>query len=308
MVLDLLALALLVGYTVHGSVRGAFRSGVGLASWLGGYGTAAFGTARLAPLVANVTHLPFLLALAVAAVSIVAGSILFGLVMIRIVERIRGVDAFRSRRDRFWGAIFGALQGGLVVLLVGWLGQWMATTAHAGVPLAGGMTSGSTTSHVSGRVIEAGIEAVMDDSNPTSRLAGRLIATPGQSLPRLGRVLKNPRIRGLFADAPFWEHVAAGRIQRALDEPGFLGIAFDRTLRNELAAIGLVRREGAEDPLRFREDARRILETPWMRVLGENPKLRAIPYDPEIQRALDDGDLLTLLRHPDLRRLSDRAP
>ncbi len=309
MLLDLLAIALLVGFTALGSRRGAFRSGIGLTSWVGGYAAAAFGTAGLAPVVANVTGLPFLLALCVTGVAILSGVLALGLVLIKVIEARRGEDAFRTRRDRFAGAIFGALQGGLVVILVGWLGQWLTAASQAGVPIPGGHASTSMTQRLSGHVIEAGIHAAMDQSDPASRIAAKLAVRPGESLPRLQAILENPRIRALMRDSAFWNHISAGRMNEALNEPGFLGIAFDETLRTELAAIGIVRPEAAKDPLRFREDARIAIETigPWLGSIASSSELEILAQDPEIQRALAEGDTLELLTHPEVRSLLERV-
>jgi uncharacterized membrane protein required for colicin V production len=309
MLLDLLAIGLLIGFTILGSHRGAFRSGVGLVSWVGGYAAAALCTARLAPVISDVTGLPFLLSLGVAGVSILALALGLGLALIKFIEHRRGEESFRTGGDRFGGAIFGALQGGLVVLLVGWLGQWLTAASQAGVPIPGGTAATSVTSRVSGRVIEAGMNAALDEADPASRLATNLAVRPAESLPRLQAILENPRIQTLMRDASFWNHVSAGRLNEALNEPGFLGIAFDATLRGELAEVGIVRAEAAEDPLRFREDSMAAIEQigPWLGTIASSPELEILAADPDVQKALAEGDTLTLLTHPEIRSLMERV-
>ncbi len=309
MLLDLLAIALLVGFTVLGSHRGAFRSGIGLVSWVGGYAAAAFLTAPLAPFVASVTGLPFLLALCVASVAILGSSLALGLVLIKVIEAKWRSDLLRTGRDRFAGAIFGALQGGLVVILVGWLGQWLTAASAAGVPIPGGHASTSVTQRWSSHVIEAGIYAAIDESDPAMRFAANLAVRPGESLPKLQGILENPRIQALMRDNAFWSPISAGRMDEALNEPGFLGIAFDETLRTQIADVGMVRPEAAQDPLRFREDAKAAIETigPWLGTIANSPEIEILKRDPEVQRAIANGDTITLLTNPEIRALMERV-
>ena len=138
---------------------------------------------------------------------------------------------------------------------------------------------------------------------------GRLLSRPAQTVERLQRVLANPRIEALQRDRLFWSYVEHGALDQALNRGSFLGIAYDRTLRSELADLGMVSSAARLDSRLFRNSVRETLEQvgPRIQRIREDPALEQLASDPDVHDALEAGDPLRLLQHPEFRALVTRA-
>jgi hypothetical protein len=125
---------------------------------------------------------------------------------------------------------------------------------------------------------------------------------------RVKTLAENPRIVALQRDPVFWRHVQRDALDAALNRASFLGIAYDDTLRQELAEVGLVDRSAALDPRLFRNDVEETLAeiAPKVRSLAGSQELRAVSEDYAVQAALEAGDTVALLRNPRVQELIGR--
>jgi hypothetical protein len=306
--LDLVALVILALFGVIGAVRGALRSGVGLLALVVGYVAALFMAPVIAPMLTRL-GVSDLLALPLAG----TGAFVLGYGGVAgtgaLVRRLRAdEDDDKSPRDRFFGAVFGATRGLLVVLLVSWLALWLdalrATGGDAPIPEIGG----STAAAVTGEVMERGIGAALGNE-PAGRVAARIAARPNVALADLTRVLENPNVEALRSDSLFWTYVEAGSVDAATNRGSFLAVASDAQLRGQLAQLGLVPEEAGRDPGAFRDAFSGVLRElgPPLRRLRNDPGLQELVDDPKVVAMLQSGDTVGLLRHPGIRELVGRV-
>ena len=78
--------------------------------------------------------------------------------------------------------VFGAVRGGLVVLLLSWLALWVDALRVTGTAEILPEISDSSAAAVTGTVVEAGVVAALSDSGPSSRVVARIAAHPGVAL------------------------------------------------------------------------------------------------------------------------------
>jgi uncharacterized membrane protein required for colicin V production len=309
MLLDLLALVLLAIFAVVGALRGALRSGVRLLCWILGYAGAVALAPSLEPVLSQGLGVTPPLSLVAAGTAVLLSVWLLGWVAIRMVESRRDPE-HRSAWDQPAGGLFGALQGGLLVLLLGWLGLWLDAASRLGASLPVAPPKGSVTARVTGMVAERALDvAVGEDADPGVRVAARVAARPGDSVDKVQALLENPRIAALRNDAAFWSYMRHGAVDAALNRGSFLGIAHDETLRRELADLGVVGEAAAADPRLFRNEIRGVAGEVAARVKGiaESPEARALASDPDVRAAVERGDTTGLLAHPGVRRLIAQA-
>ena len=308
MELDLLCLLVLAGFTAVGAIRGTLRSGVRVGCWVFGYIGALVFSPNVAPYLTRYTGLaaPFSFVAAGAGILILVW--VLGALVIRGVEQRFGTETHREGMDGVGGALFGLVQGGLMVLLLGWLTLWMQAAERVGASLPFSPPSASFIAHVSGEVMGKGAELAFGADDPGARVATQLAANPAAMVERVKTLAENPRIVALQRDPVFWRHVQRDALDTALNRASFLGIAYDDTLRQELAEVGLVDRSAALDPRLFRNDVEETLAeiAPKVRSLAGSQELRAVSEDYAVQAALEAGDTVALLRNPRVQELIGR--
>lgn len=309
MVLDLLAAAILTLFAVVGAVRGGLASGLSLFALVGGYiaglvcahlfggvAGAAFGLPLLGPAIAG--------SIGFAAVFLVCG--IFGFFLRRWDAENRG-DLPRGGFDRIMGACFGLARGGLVVVLLGFLGIWLQAARELSPETAVGPdVSGSTTAAFAGLLIEGAVDNVMGDASPGARFAARVAARPGETLKSMQSLLEHPHIQSLQDDPLFWTLIENGASERALNQGSFYRIAHDDSMRADLAKLGLISPEAAADPAMFRAETELMLDElgPRIRGLRNDPEIHRLARDPEVMGMLESGNTLALLRHPGIQTLA----
>jgi hypothetical protein len=140
-------------------------------------------------------------------------------------------------------------------------------------------------------------------------MAVNMAARPKETMEGIQRVLRNPRILALQEDRLFWSYVESGAIDVALNQGSFLGIAYDDTLRKELADVGLIKDYTAADPRLFRAEVKLVLEEvgPRIRGLKNDPAVKQLMNDPNIVLALKQRDHLALIQNPAFRDLIGRV-
>ncbi len=311
MLFDLIALAVLVVFIALGALRGTFAGFLRVATLACAYAAGIFGAAYLGTLVSVLSGSSRLMATALAG----AACFLFVYFVLSVLsaiairyERAHRDDAPRGGVDRTGGAIFGALQACLALLLLGVLGSFLDAAHEAGLPQGSDAAENSFLVGSTQKVVAAGVGAAMGGS-PGGKVAVRLASDPGAALTSTQKVLAHPRVMKLFEDALFWQYVSTGEVDLALGRSSFFAVIHDDELRGELADLGVVDEDARTDPEAFRaqmsETFTRI--APRLRALREDPALAELAAKPEIQDALERGDTMALLAHPDFRRLIDRA-
>jgi hypothetical protein len=311
MAIDLLAVAIIIGFVFLGIRRGTLASGLHIGVLILSYLAAYFAATRLAAPVAEATGLFGLLAGAlVGGIALVGTLVILTAISSRLLrrdhERHQGYS--RSLPDRIGGGAVGATQGILIALLLGWLGLWIEAGRATGSFDFALLSGPSIVRGVSQNVVGAGARAALGDA-AAGRIGANLISQPAETLVGIQSVLDNPRIGALQDDALFWQYVSSGAYDQALNRHSFLGIAYDGTLRGQLVDLGLVTEPSRHDPRLFRNAARELLErtSPALRDLKSDPELHKLAQDPEIQRAINDSDTISLLAHPGFQRVLARA-
>ena len=305
MALDLIAVIVLGGFGAWGAIRGSLRAGVALATWVVGNVGAVLVAPAVSPLLERYAGISSPFSLLVAGVGILGAVWLLGTGVVFGVRRWRGNMAHRAGLDGTGGAVFGLLQGAIVVVLLGWLALLADAAARVdGSSLPG--ANGSLTARISGRTVELALGAALsEDSGLATRMTVRLASRPGESVERIQSLVENPRIAALRDDRLFWSYVRHESYEAALNRGSFLSIAYDETLRHDFAKVGLVDEAAASDPRLFRNDALEMLRqvAPRIQRLAENPEVHALARDPDVQSALESGDTMALLAHPGVRKL-----
>ena len=310
--LDLVGLAILAVFMVMGLLRGTLASLLRIVSLVIAYGAAIWAAPALGPAAAERMSLPSFLGVPI------AGSLAFlatytvlgiGSKLLQSWERRRREGEERSIADRVGGSLLGAVQGAFIMLLIGWLGLWIDAGQASGSLEFVPDTSGSALARVSQVVVETGAAVMIGDDEPSARLAVNMAARPKETMAGMQRVFSNPRIQGLQNDRLFWSYVESGALDAALNQGSFLGIAYDDTLRKELAQVGLIKDYAAADPRLFRAEVKDVLEQvgPRIRGLKNDPAVKQLLSDPEVVAALQARDHLALLQNPAFRDLVTRV-
>ncbi len=312
MLFDLIALVILAVFVAVGAFRGTLAGFLRVATVGLAYVSSFLAATKLGVVVAVLTGFSHLGAAALLGSGVfffvyVAGSVI-SMLLIR-AEHDRRADVPRGAYDRFGGACFGALQAGLAILLLAVFGSVLDAAYRAGVP-QGVDQSGSYLIASTRRVVAHGVGAALGDG-PGSKLAVRLIADPGQVLVSAQQLLASPRFAKLQQDALFWDMATSGElsIDAALNRRSFLELMYDDSTRAQAADLGLVPEEARQDPNAFRAAMRTSLAQagPRIRAIRNDPALAELAQDPDVQNALKSGDGVSLLSHPEFRKLVDRA-
>ena len=309
--LTLVSIALLAIFAGLGAVRGAFTTGMGLASLLVAYAAAVWGAPGLAPAIQSRLDAPAWAALPLAGslcfISAYAAMLFATSLLRRLAERHD--DEARSPRDRFLGAVFGTVRGGLLALLLGVLALWIDALRVTGSELPIPAVEGSAAAAVTSAVVEKGLSAALAGAGPGGRVVARIAARPALALGELQALLEDPSVERLRGDALFWSYVERDNVDAALDRGSFQRMARDPELRGRLVGLGLITPEAADDPGEFRSEVGAVLREvgPRLRGLRNDPELHALLEDPQVVAMLQSGDTIGLLRHPGFRELVDRV-
>ena len=311
MLFDALALGILAIFIALGAYRGALGGFLRVATLFAAYAAGITAATTLAPLIALLSGLSRLMAGALAG----SGAFLFvyvfasvGSALVIRGERARRDDLPRSAFDRAGGAFFGAGQAALALLLLGVLGGFLDAAQSAGLSQGSAAAGDSYLVDSTRRVVAAGVSAAMG-SSPGRNLAVKLASDPGAAVVSTQALLAHPSVVSLQEDPLFWQYVATGEFDLALGRDCFTGIVYDEALRGQLADLGLVGDDARSDPDAFREQVQATLIEvgPRIQAIRSDPALAELAAKPEIRAALQSGNTLALLTHPDFRRLVDRA-
>lgn len=310
--LDLIGLAFLTAFMLMGLLRGTLASFLRIVSLIIAYAVALWAAPQLGPIVGDRMALPTFLAMPIAGALAFAGtytvlSVLSKLVQMWEKHRRDGED--RTTADRIGGAILGGFQGAFLMLLLGWLGLFIQAGRSTGTLESLPDPTGSALTKVSQTVIEVGAAAVVDEKDAGARMTAKMVSRPTETYQNAQRVLSNPRIQALQNDQLFWSYVENGAVDTALNQGSFLGIAYDDTLRGELAELGIIGAHAATDPRLFRNEVHGVLTEvgPRMRNLRSDPAVQALLQNPQVMAAIQAGDYVALMQNPEFRQVISRV-
>ena len=305
-----LAVMILGWFAWKGARRGGTASGMGLATLVVSYTAAIALAPLLAPWITSQSDISQLLAIPIAGTIGFVAAFAGMAIVTKLVRRgsTSADDEGRSARDRFLGGAFGAIRGAMVVLLLSYLALWVDALRLTGVATGIPELGDSATAAITETVVESIVEAALADSGRAGRVVARLAARPGASLVDLQAIVENPLIAEVQGDGLFWANVEAGAIASALNTRSFINLANDAELREQMASIGLIDPEAAENPGLFRAAVAEVLEevAPRIRGLRRDPELQGLLEDPEIVAMLESGDTFGLIRNSRIRDLVAR--
>lgn len=310
--LDLAVVAVFVALAWWGARRGAGESGLRLAALFVAYGAAVLAATGLGAPAAQRLGLP------ATAGMLIAGTGAFLLAQLAVgraagavgrAERRGTPDGRPGRGSRLLGGVFGGLRAAVLLLPLLWLAHLVQGLDAAGVAGALPDLSGARLPVLGGAAARVGAAVVVDETDPAQRMTARLLTEPGETVREAQELLEQPSLLGLRHDADFWAAVEDGEVQRALRRPSFTDAMDDAALRRQLAELGLLDRETAADPAAFRREMKTVLTEVGarLRALRDDPALRALMRDEELQRRIQDGDTLALLADPRFRDLMGRV-
>jgi len=307
---DALVLTLIGLLAAVGASRGARESGFRLAGLVLAYVGASRLALALGSPVAAALGLPTWVG------AVLLGTLVFVLLGLVAGALARGVG--RREREasdglqggsRALGALLGALRGVLLALPLLWVADFAAgASSLLGERLPLRDLQGARLPTLSGALVDAGAQLLLDPANPRDRLETRLLAHPGQAARDFDGVLHDPRVVALVQDSGFWTAAEAGDLDGALRRPSFTGAAQDPAFRRRLAGLALISDQAARDPQAFRKEMADTLAEvmPRVQALLRDPALQKMLADPELQRRVQQGDSLALLERPELRSLIGR--
>ncbi len=313
--IDWIGLAILGLFVLMGARRGALASALRIACPLLAYVAAFFGASLAGPLMTRWFDLPRLLGLALAGtIFFVLGLIGAGAAVWLIHRRLgdRLASWPRSGPDRIGGGLVGAAHGAVILLLLGVLVSFLDALRVSGAAEwlhSMPETESSRLIAVSQAAVEKCIPVALGESGLSTRVATEFLAHPADTVERVQKVLRHPRVDSLLKDRLFWTYVEHNATGKAINQISFLSISYDESLRTDMAELGLVSDGAKSDPREFRNSAKEVLEEvgPRIRELKNDPAFQKLARDPEIRQALAAGDTLQLFRHPEFRSLVSRA-
>jgi uncharacterized membrane protein required for colicin V production len=308
--LDVVALVVLALFAFMGARRGGLASGMALGSLGVAYAAAILAAPRLGPLAAELTGVSEWLGMPLAGSVAFLAAFLVMAVVSKLLGRLTAPEEGegRSPRDRFLGGVFGAVRGGLIVLLLSYLAIWVDALRITGTAPDLPELGSSAAARVTETLVEAGVTAFVDDA-PSGHMIARIAARPGQSIADLQGLMEHPVINELRADELFWSYVEHGNVDAALNRRGAMALIYDAEVRRQLGELGLIDAAAVSDSRVFRAAAADVLRQvgPRLKGLKEDPELQALMRDPEVVAAVQSGNHLALMGHPGFRAVVARV-
>jgi membrane protein required for colicin V production len=315
MLLDLILLSILLLMIGLGAWRGAVISSAGLFAMILGYVGAVAAATSGSGWVAETLAVSQLLAPAIAGT---IGFVVTWLVFSALAEVLIAWDRERVEVggrgvvDRFLGGFFGLARGGLIVVLLALLMNWLdaardlgAVHGLAALPDA----ESSALAGASGTLVEAAVSTALGEAGTAGEVAARLTARPGRALGSVQTIVEDERVTELFADSMFWTLIQNDSIDYAMNRGSIRGIVHDPEMRGRFVDLGLVDETARNDPAIFRAAMAEVLSeiAPRIERLHHDPEIKALGTDPEIIALLESGNTLALINHPRIQRIARRV-
>jgi membrane protein required for colicin V production len=314
MIFDLLFVLVLLAMAALGAWRGAVVSGAGLLGLLLGYAGAVWAALHGSGWVADRLVVPQLVAPAIAGT---IGFVVVWLLMSSAADVVVAWDRSRVEAhgrhffDRGIGGLFGLARGGLIVVLLGLMVNWLdagrdlgALDGLAALPDA----EASAIAGASGDLVGGAVAKALSETGAGGEVAARIVARPGVALGSVQSILEDERLEGLFRDRLFWTLIQNDSIDYAMNRNAIRRIVKDPEMRGRFVDLGLVDEAARENSDLFRNTLAGVLEelAPRVERLHRDPEIQSLASDPEIIRLVQSGDSLALLSHPRIRKIVDR--
>ncbi len=314
MVLDLFFGFVLVSMLALGAWRGAVVSGSGLAGLLCGYGGGVWAAVNLSDWVAERLVVSAIVAPAVAGT---IGFVVVWLVVSSISDVLVAWDRERvelgGRRlfDRGLGGLFGLARGGLIVVLLAVLANWLDAARDLDAVEGLDAMPDAETSFVAGvssDLVEAAVSKALAGTGQAGEVAARITARPGVALGSFQAILQDERLEKIFQDRLFWTLIMNESIDYAMNRNAIRSIVRDPEMRGRFADLGLVSEDAREDSAAFGQALAEVLAelAPKVHRLHQDPEIQALASDPEIIQLVESGNTLALISHPRMKKLVDR--
>lgn len=306
--LDLVALALLGLFAFLGARKGGLAAGLGLLSLGVAYAAAVFFGPRHAESVAGLFGVSPLLGLPLAGTLAFIVAFVAMSIVSKLLRMLEAEHPDRSVRDRFFGGVFGAVRGGLIVLLLSYLAIWLdaarVTGTAPGLPALGG----SAAARVTESVVEAGVTTAMGDT-PSAQIFAHMASRPGEAIVEMQELMEHPVVAAIQSDTMFWTYVEHGSVDAAMNRRAMLALTYDRDMRETLHGFGVIDSDAVEDAEVFREQTREMLRELGPRIadIKSDPKMRELMEDPEVLEAVQAGNHLALMTHPGFQEVVARV-
>jgi membrane protein required for colicin V production len=318
MLLDLILFGFLASFVALGAYRGGLASGTSVVSLLLAYAGGIFCAQNLSePLAEKLAISELFAGVAAGSLGFIGSFVIAGLLgslLKRWDEERLGEDS-RGTVDRAVGGFFGAVRGGLVVLLLSWLVIWLDAARDLGaiqglaqLPESEDSRFADATRTVVSEVVSRALVENGETPEASARMMAKLAASPGVALKGLQVLLADEKIADLQRDRLFWTLIENGASERALNRLSFYQISHDAQMRKRLVDLGIVSVGAETDVEAFRQEARLVFDEvgPKLKGLREDPELRRLAENPEIIDLLENGDTLALLNRPEIQSIVDR--
>jgi len=303
-------------FVLLGALRGTFATATGLVALILSYVSAFMLGSALGSTVADRLELALIVGVAI------AGGVAFlitHLVVIVVAGRVRRMLALRHEPDerpqRHWldrvgGAACGALRGGLILMLIGWVMIWLGAGRDLGVERLANVpdTADAQLTKLTQKVVKGVVLAAMSGEGATVTFAARVATDPTPTLRSIRQFLDDPRIVAWGKDTRFWNEVENGDVDAAFESTTFLRAIRYKPLREHMATLGLISPEAVNDSRIFRDELTRVLRQvgPKIRQVRRAPELQQLAQDEALVEHLRNGDTMKIVTDPAVQHLVSR--
>jgi len=207
--LEWIALTALFAFGALGAWRGTLATFLRIFGLALAYAAGVLAAALLGPWAARQTDVAPLIGTALAGAGAFAGTLVVLAPiswLLRRRERHQRGDAPRSGLDRVGGACFGLVQGTIVALLIGVLGNWLALARAPDRP-DGAPARPTPLARATRTLIEGAADLALDPVRSGRRRVGRRAVRPTETFDQVRSRLERRELDELRDDALFWSYV-----------------------------------------------------------------------------------------------------
>jgi uncharacterized membrane protein required for colicin V production len=228
-----------------------------------------------------------------------------GITALKVRERTEWI----SQPSRFAGVCLGAARGLVFALPLLWLANFAEGARSSGLRPDLPDLSGAILPVATKPAFQAGSAALVDESDPSSRMTARIVAEPGVALGAAQGIVSDHRIQMLQSDPGFWADIERGAVSSAMRRPTFRDLARDAGFRRKLGDLGLISADAVRDPQLFELEMAQVFGEVGPRIASvrNDPEFKKMMADPELRRRIQEGEGIALLGHPGLRAMIARA-
>lgn len=308
--IDLLVVAVLAIRGWHGWKKGTLLMLLSLAGLFAGYVGAAFLFRPFGNYLADTFSMSPLFAFPLAGM-LVMGIITGGIRLARhTVEQRRGAIVQQglapSKLDSAGGALIGATWAMGLVLIVAWLAMGVHAALKVGPDISHSVT-GRITSKVTERVTYAITRRTTGNAFVASMLA-MVAGQPGTGVETMNALINNRSVQQLWGDSLARGALARGDMQALRRNTTFRSLVADTQFVHAAAQLGLGGSGIGQVPgadqlmLNLVTQVGPVMQS--LQSLGHDPEMRQLMSSREFRRAMDSGDLQTIINNPQFHQVA----